>query len=146
MLGTGVRIGEVCGARICDLDGVPVVAGEDIRLVPIVAVRGKVCYVKGKGLVRSDTGKTSSALRIIPMPAFVTERLRTRLIGDENPMWPLFAAADAAGRPTFRWPANVRRSIRTVRAEVGLGWMTPHTWRRTYATILHDEMGLSDRQ
>jgi integrase len=28
----------------------------------------------------------------------------------------------------------------------GFGWMTPHTWRRTYATILHDEFGLSDRQ
>jgi integrase len=30
--------------------------------------------------------------------------------------------------------------------EAGLGWMTPHTWWRTYATILHDEFGLSDRQ
>ncbi|MDQ4094108.1 MAG: hypothetical protein M3143_12140 [Actinomycetota bacterium] len=34
-----------------------------MRLAPIVAVRGKVCYIKGKGLVRSDTSKTSSALR-----------------------------------------------------------------------------------
>jgi integrase len=148
VLGTGLRIGEVCGVRICDLDldGVPVVSGDGIRLVPIVAVRGKVCYVRGKGLVRTDTGKTSSALRIIPLPAFVAERLRARLTGDEDPMWPLFAAAGADGRPTFRWPANVRRSIRVVRAETGLAWMTPHTWRRTYATILHDEMGLSDRQ
>jgi hypothetical protein len=24
-------------------------------------------------------------------------------------------------------------------------WMTPHTWRRTYATILDDEMSLTDR-
>lgn len=148
VLGTGLRIGEVCGARICDLDlaRVPVVSGDDLRLVPIVAVRGKVCYVKGKGLVRSDTGKTSSALRIIPLPTFVTERLRTRLTGDEDPVWPLFAAAGADGRPTFRWPANVRRSIRAIHADIGLEWMTPHTWRRTYATILHKEMGLSDRQ
>ncbi|MGH3924199.1 MAG: tyrosine-type recombinase/integrase [Pseudonocardiaceae bacterium] len=147
-LGTGLRIGEVCGVRICDLDldGVPVVSGDDIRLVPIVAVRGKVCYVKGKGLVRSDTGKTAAALRIIPLPGFVTAQLHARLTGGEDPMWPLFAAAGADGRPTFRWPSNVRRSIRAVREEVGLGWMTPHTWRRTYATILHDEMGLSDRQ
>lgn len=148
VLGTGLRIGEVCRVRICglDLNGVPVVSHAALRLVPIVAVRGKVCYVRGKGLVRTDTGKTSSALRIIPLPAFVAERVRARLTGDEDPMWPLFAAAGAGGRPTFRWPANVRRSIRVVRAETGLGWMTPHTWRRTYATILHDEMGLSDRQ
>jgi integrase len=40
----------------------------------------------------------------------------------------------------------VRRSVRVVRIEAGLGWMIPHTWRRTYATTLHDEFGLSDRQ
>lgn len=64
-LGTDLRISEVCGVRICDLDldGVSVVSGDGMRLVPIVAVRGKVCYIKGKGLVRSDTSKTSSALR-----------------------------------------------------------------------------------
>jgi integrase len=147
-LGTGLRISEVCGVRICDLDldGVPVVSGDHMRLVPIVAVRGKVGYIKGKGLVRSDTGKTSSALRVIPLPGFVTDRLRARLTGEEDPMWPVFAAAGADGRPTFRWPSNVRRSVRVVRMEAGLGWMTPHTWRRTYATILHDEFGLSDRQ
>jgi len=39
----------------------------------------------------------------------------------------------------------VRRSVRAVREEVGLGWMTPHSWRRTYATILDDEMSLTDR-
>ncbi len=39
----------------------------------------------------------------------------------------------------------MRRSVRTIRAEVGLEWMTPHTWRRTYATILDDEMSLTDR-
>jgi integrase len=147
-LGTGLRIGEVCGVRICDLDldGVPVVSGDDIHLVPIVAVRGKVYGIKGKGLVRSDTGKSPSALRIIPLPGFVTDRLRVRLTGDEDPMWPLFPAAGTDGRPTFRWPSNVRRSVRAARTEVGLGWMTPHTWRRTYATILDDELGLTDRQ
>ena len=44
-----------------------------------------------------------------------------------------------------RWPSNVRRSVRAVREQVGLGWMTPHTWRRTYATVLDDEMSLTDR-
>ena len=100
----GLRISEVCGIRIygLDLDGEPVVSGNGIRLVPIVVVKGKVCYVKGKGLVRSDTGKTSSALRVIPLPGFVTERLRARLTGEEHPMWPVFAAAGADGCPTFR--------------------------------------------
>jgi len=36
-LGTGLRIGEVRRVRICDLDldDVPIVSGDDIRLVPI---------------------------------------------------------------------------------------------------------------
>jgi len=57
----------------------------------------------------------------------------------------VFAAAGRNGRPTYRWPSTVRRNVRTIRAEVGLDWMTPHTWRRTYATILDDEMSLTDR-
>ena len=39
----------------------------------------------------------------------------------------------------------MRRTLRSVREEVGLGWMTPHTWRRTYATILDDEISFTDR-
>jgi hypothetical protein len=42
-------------------------------------------------------------------------------------------------------PSNVRRNVRAVREHVGFIWMTPHTWRRTYATILDDEMTLTDR-
>ena len=57
----------------------------------------------------------------------------------------MFAAAGRDGQPTYRWPSNVRRSVRAVREQVGLDWMTPHTWRRTYATILDDEMSLTDR-
>ena len=51
----------------------------------------------------------------------------------------------ATAYPTYRWPSNVRRNVRAVREHVGLDWMTPHTWRRTYATILDDEMSLTDR-
>jgi len=32
-----------------------------------------------------------------------------------------------------------------VREQVDLDWMTPHSWRRTYATILDDEISLTDR-
>ncbi|MCA1603965.1 MAG: tyrosine-type recombinase/integrase, partial [Acidobacteria bacterium] len=145
-LGSGMRVGELCAVRWMDLnlDGIPVVTVNDMRLVPIVAVTGNLVYIKGKGLVRHD-GKTPTALRIVPLPELVTTRLRARRHGDENPEWPVFAAAGVDGQPTYRWPSNVRRTLRKVREEVGLGWMTPHTWRRTYATILDDEMSLTDR-
>ena len=145
-IGSGLRVGELCAVRWIDLnlDGIPVVTENDMRLVPVVAVRQNVYPVKGKGLAVHG-GKTATALRIVPLPELVTTRLRARRHGDENPEWPVFAAAGRDGQPTYRWPANVRRSVRAVREHIGLGWMTPHTWRRTYATILDDEMSLTDR-
>jgi len=145
-LGSGLRIGEMCALRWMDvnLDGIAVVSEHDMRLVPVVAVRQNVYPVKGKGL-SVHGGKTATALRIVPLPQFVTLRLCARLHGDETPEWPVFAAAGRNGKPTYRWPSTVRRSVRTIRSQVSLDWMTPHTWRRTYATILDDEMSLTDR-
>jgi integrase len=145
-IGTGLRIGELCATRWMDvnLEGIPVVNEHDMRLVPVVAVRQNVYPVKGKGLAVHG-GKTSMALRIVPLPEFVARRLRARRQGDELPEWPVFASAGRDGQPTYRWPSTLRRTVRTVRAQVGLDWMTPHTWRRTYATILDDEMSLTDR-
>ena len=145
-LGSGLRIGEICAVRWMDLDldGIPVVSETDMRLVPVVAVRQNVYPVKGKGLVVHG-GKTSMALRIVPLPQFVVTQLRARHHEDDDPTWPVFASAGRDGQPTYRWPSNVRRSVRAVREKVDLDWMTPHTWRRTYATILDDEMSLTDR-
>jgi integrase len=146
-LGSGLRIGEICAVRWMDLDldGIPVVSETDMRLVPVVAVRQNVYPVKGKGLVVHDDGKTSMALRIVPLPQFVVTLLRTRLHEDDDPTLPVFASASRDGQPTYRWPSNVRRSVRAVREKVDLGWMTPHTWRRTFATVLDNEMSLTDR-
>ncbi|PVZ08248.1 tyrosine-type recombinase/integrase [Actinomycetospora cinnamomea] len=145
-LGTGLRIGEALAVRRLDvnLDGVPVRAQDGPMRVPVVTIAGNVTWVKGKGLVRHD-GKSEAALRVIPLPQFTADLLRERLAQPGEDRWPLFPAAARDGRITYRWPSNVRRTLRSVREEVGLGWMTPHTWRRTYATILDDEMTLTDR-
>ncbi|MDQ2709129.1 MAG: site-specific integrase [Actinomycetota bacterium] len=145
-IGSGLRIGELCAVRWRDvnLEGLPLVSETDIRLVPVVAVRQNVYPIKGKGLT-VHPGKTPTALRIVPLPQFLTTLLRVRRQADDDPEWPVFAAAGRDGVPTYRWPSNVRRSVRAARNGVGLDWMTPHTWRRTYATILDDEMTLTDR-
>jgi integrase len=75
---------------------------------------------------------------------FRSQSFRGPLHGDENPEWPVLAGAGRNGQLTYRWPSSVRRSVRTIPAEVGLDWMTPHTWRGTYATTL-DETSLTDR-
>jgi integrase len=145
-IGTGLRIGEICAVRWMDvnLDGLVVGDGDGMRLVPVLAVRQNVYPVAGKGLVVHG-GKSPMALRIVPLPQFVVQRLRARRLGDEPPEMPVFASAGRDGRPTYRWPSTLRRRVRVERAKVGLEWMTPHTWRRTYATILDDEMTLTDR-
>lgn len=63
-LGSGLRVGELCAVRWMDLnlDGIPVVTEDDMRLVPIAAVTGNLVYIKGKGLVRHD-GNRGRALR-----------------------------------------------------------------------------------
>lgn len=145
-LGTGLRIGEICAVRWMDINisGLRVFSDGDIRLVPVVAVRQNVYPVRGKGLVVHG-GKTALALRIVPLPAFVVRRLRDRKTSDTTPELPVFAAAARDSNLTYRWPSTLRRSVRAVRTATDLDWMTPHTWRRTYATLLDDELGLSER-
>lgn len=70
---------------------------------------------------------TTSALRVVLLPEFVTITLRARRHPDDDPTWPVFAGAGRDGQPTYRRPSNGRRSVRAVREHVGPEWMTPHT-------------------
>jgi integrase len=92
-LGSGLRVGETCAVRWMDLDldGIPVVSATDMCLVPVVAVRQNLYPVKGKGLVVHG-GRTSMALRIVPLPQFVVTQLRARRHEDGDPTWPVFDA------------------------------------------------------
>jgi integrase len=93
MLGTGVRIGEALGVRWCDVDleGVPVIEGDEPRAVPIVAITGNVVRLRGKGL-RRHPGKTPTSLRIVPVPRFVADVLAKReQHGPEAPVFPAVA-------------------------------------------------------
>lgn len=45
---------------------------------------------------------------------------------------------------TLRDPHNLRRSWRDARASAGFDWVTPHTFRRTVATLIDRERSLED--
>ena len=145
-LGTGLRIGEGLAIRRLDIDleGAVVRTDAGETRVPVLAVAENLVWVKGKGLVRHE-GKSDAALRLLPLPSFAVQVIEPRLQTPGEPHWPLFPTSGIDGQITYRWPANVRRTLRRVRQEVGLDWMTPHTWRRTYATILDDEITLTER-
>jgi integrase len=146
MLGTGVRIGEALAVRWCDVDieGVPVVEGDELRAVPIVAITGNVVRHRGKGLHR-HSGKTASSLRIVPLPQFVVEMLKRRTVdGAETPVFP---AAGRDGGLSWKDPNNMSTYIRDARQAAGMEWpVTSHTFRKTAATIWHDSGVLTDRQ
>lgn len=146
MLGTGVRIGEALGVRWCDLDleGVPVVDGDLIRTVPIVAITGNIVRHRGKGLQRHD-GKTETSLRIVPLPQFVVAMVRNREV--DGPEDPVFPAAAVSGGLGWKDPNNMATYIREARKAAGMDWpVTSHTFRKTAATIWHDSGILTDRQ
>ncbi len=147
MLGTGVRIGEALGVRWCDVDleGVPVVDGDELRAVPIVAITGNVVRHRGKGLHR-HAGKTETSLRIVPLPRFVVDVLAKR--EQYGPEVPVFPAVTSKG-DAFNWkdPNNMSTYIREARQAAGTDWpLTSHTFRKTAAAIWHDSGVLANRQ
>lgn len=150
MIGTGIRIGEALALRWCDLDldGIPV-EGPDrqLYLQPVLSVTGNVVRVKSQGLIRNH-GKTERALRVVPLPRFVSEMLIERRPADAPAEEAVFGTMGKRGRgPTWRDPGRVSEEIRELRRACGITFpMTSHTFRKTAATIWHDSGSLSDRQ
>jgi integrase len=58
-----------------------------------------------------------------------------KLTAADNPNDAIFASR----RGTWLSPHNVRRQWRRARADTGLEWVTPHTFRKTVATLLDKE-------
>ncbi len=146
LLATGARIGEACAVHWCDvdLDGVPVVDGEDLRLMPVVRLGPVIVRIKGKGLVRVEEGKTASAQRTVPLPEFATAMLRARKPEHAGADEPVFPVGGKDG-PSWQDPGRAGKYFREVFDAVGMGWATSHVCRKTYLTILDDERALSDR-
>ncbi len=119
MIGTGVRIGEVLALRWDDID-------LDKRTVTIAGT------ITAKG-DRQPHPKTNAGHRVITVPAFTVEALQ-RQKARGIPYELVFPTRNG----TPRWPANVRTTWRKIRGE-DYEWVTPHTLRRTVATMIERE-------
>lgn len=129
ILGTGLRLGEALGVRWGDID-----PGRGS-----VRVERTVVRVKGKGLVASRP-KTRSSERVLVLPGWCLTMLqerRARLGAAEGPVF-----ADSLGG--YRDRNNVGAAFRRVRTGTDYEWVTPHTFRKTVATLL-DSKGASAR-
>lgn len=128
LLGTGLRIGEAMAVRWGDIS-LP-----KARLVVIGTMieRGK--------LVRQSWGKGEGAYRSIPLRPWLVEMLRERKIAaslpdDEAPVFTTRTGSHLA-------PTAVRRTLRRILEGTELEWLTPHTFRKTTATLVKAASGL----
>ncbi|MFY1673479.1 tyrosine-type recombinase/integrase [Plantactinospora sp. WMMB334] len=128
MLATGARIGEILALRWKDLD----LAAEH----PTLTICGTIIYLKGKGFFRQEWTKSDAGFRTVVLPRFAVGMLMARkIVAADNP----FDAIFASRRGTWLSPQNVRRQWRQARADAGLEWVTPHTFRKTVATLIDKE-------
>jgi integrase len=126
MLGTSARIGEVLAIRKCDVD---------VTAQPAtVRICGTIVSPKGKPTYRQDKTKTDSSRRTIAVPSYAAEALRQRLVAaagmDDDHL--LFFTRNGTPLTTN----NVRRQLRAIMDEAGIGGVTPHAFRRTVATVV----------
>ncbi|CAN5213975.1 site-specific integrase [soil metagenome] len=131
LLGTGWRVGELCGLVESDVN----YAAGTVTMAAI-AVR-----VKGEGVVRQEFGKTDSSRRTNTVPKSVMTILKRRRKEQlENELGLVFPTP--LGR--LRDPSNTEREWRDRRDDLGFPDTTTHSFRKTVATAL-DADGLSAR-
>lgn len=131
MLGTSARIGEVLAIRKCDVD---VTCSP-----PTVRLCGTIVSPKGKSTYRQSHGKSSKSRRTVSVPSYTAEAVRQRLvpIADEEPEHLLFFTRNHTPLTTN----NVRRRLRAILEDAGIAGVTPHSFRRTVATVLERSAG-----
>jgi len=131
-------LGLTCGLRPGELLGL---GWEDIDLDQgLVRVSRAVSRVGGTGQLRPT--KTASSRRQLPLPAAAENALRQhrarqlaqqKLMGEYSQDLGLVCPT---GRGTLLDPANLRRSLRTVTEQAGLGRWHPHELRHSAASLL----------
>jgi integrase len=133
MLGTSARIGEVLAIRKCDVDVT--------SSPPTVRLCGTIISPAGKPTHRQAHPKTAKSTRTVSVPGFSAEVLRARLVkvAYEEPEHLIFFTRNGTPLTTN----NVRRRLRAVFDEAGIVGVTPHSFRRTVATVL-DRAGGAD--
>ncbi len=125
LLATGCRIGEVLAIRWTDVDlsATP----------PTVTISGTIKTETGKGTYRKQKPKSDASKRTIAVPPFAVDVLMRRRV-EQRPNH--YNAVFATRNGTWHQVGNIERRWRTIRADTGFDWVTPHTFRKTVATLI----------
>ncbi|MEU7842739.1 tyrosine-type recombinase/integrase [Micromonospora sp. NPDC049114] len=112
---------------------------EDMDLAaarPTQTICGTLVFVKGQGFFRQPWTKSDAGWRMVVLPRFAVGMIMARkLVAADNPHDAIFASR----RGTWLSPNDVRRQWREARADADLAWVTPHTFRKTVATLIKEE-------
>ena len=129
MLATGARIGEILAVRWAD------VALDATR--PNLTINGTIKTEPGKGTYRKASPKSDASVRTVVLPDFAIAVLRRRqAAARENPNDAVFPTRNG----TWQQVNNVERRWRQIRKDTGLDWVTPHTFRKTVATLISERV------
>jgi integrase len=126
---TGSRPNEVLALRWADVD----LLGDP----PTVTITGTLIdhgRIAGKPLHRQDSRKGDAPPHTVVLPRFGVDALAS-LVGESGMDGPVFANREGG------WMSltNMRRSLRAALPE-DLAWVTPHSFRRTVATVVRDAL------
>lgn len=131
LFATGFRINEALAIRWQDINWEK----------NAVTVTGTLVRIKGEGIHRQSEPKTKAGYREVVVPDFGMEVLRRRR--DNQPANSLDAVF-ATAKGTWISANNIRTKLRAVRDSVDLGFVAPHIFRKTVATLLEGDVSLRD--
>lgn len=129
MLATGARIGEILALRWADvsLDGAR----------PHLTINGTIKTEPGRGTYRKASPKSDASVRTVALPEFAVAALRRRRASaPETEIDAVFPTRN----DTWQQVNNVERRWRQIRKDTGLEWVTPHTFRKTVATLISERV------
>lgn len=129
MLATGARIGEVLAVRWAD------VALDATR--PTLTINGTIKTEPGRGTYRKPSPKSDAGVRTVVLPDFAVAMLKRRQAAlREHTNDAVFPTRNG----TWNQVNNVERRWRQIRQDTGLEWVTPHTFRKTVATLISERV------
>lgn len=135
LVATGARPNEVLALRWSDIDL--------LADPPTATIAGTLIdhgRIEGKPLHRQDVRKGGAPQHTVLLPRLGVETL-TSLVGESGMTGPVFANREGGWMSL----ANVRRSLRDALPDE-LAWVTPHSFRRTVATVVRDGLGPAQAQ